>query len=239
MRRSHPLGIVLACLLACLLAAACAGSSVTTSGSPAPGGSAGSGAGQASPSVTPATPSPTGFATACVNLQDVDCIRIRDVVLSTLPAGGPPIAYVEVGPFTCTVDPCPETIAQRPAGRILVEFADGSEPTVLDVAVQAGEVTTREAQDVFLVPVLPASNRLPGPRAEITLGHCGLLSGIDIDGSYWDATGHVDMTHADSINAAEAVFTLVSPAEATLVTAGGLSLELVRHPGGKHLPACM
>jgi hypothetical protein len=174
-----------------------------------------------------------------VNLDEGDCGRVRDLVLSGLPAGSPPAAYVEVGPFACRIDPCPETVADRPTGRVMVEFADGSDPSVLDVMIEGGVLSTRPSQEVFLVGVPASSNRLSEPGATIELGHCGLLSGIDVDGSFWNPIGRLDMTHPDAINAVSAEFTLTTPATATLRTANGLELTLVRHPGNKHLPACM
>jgi hypothetical protein len=192
------------------------------------------------PSPPPSAVQPQSeFPTACLNLRDVDCAGTRDLVLATLPDGHPAIAFVEVGPFMCSVDPCPETIEARPTGRVMVEFSDASDPAVLDVAIQAGEITTRPSQEVFLVAVLPSSARLEQPQATIELGHCGLLSGVDVDGSYWDPSGYVDMTNPDAINAAGAEFNLTSPTTARLTTLNGLTLELVRRAGGKHLPPCM
>jgi hypothetical protein len=191
-----------------------------------------------SPSPQPSPVSEGSFPTACLNLDPRDCGRVRDLVLATLPTGGPTISFVEVGPFACPVDPCPETVDARPTGRIMVEYADGSEPTTLDVSVQAGELTTRPAEEVLLVDVLPSSQRLDGTEASIELGHCGLLSGIDVDGSYWDPVGYVDMQHPDAINAAEATFTMTTPATARLETAGGLGLDLIRRSGSKRLPLC-
>jgi hypothetical protein len=60
-----------------------------------------------------------------------------------------------------------------------------------------------------------------------------------VDGAFWDPVGLVDADHTDAINSAEAVFTLTSSQTATLRTRGGLSLDLIRHDGAKHLPGCM
>jgi hypothetical protein len=237
-------------IAACLLAAGCGvgksslsppPSAATLSPPPAPTLSDAPPASSLSPPPSAATPSPgpETIATGCLNLDQGDCTRVRDLVLAGLPAGSPPAAYVEVGPFACRVDPCPEVIADRPTGRVTIEFADGSGPTILEVSVEGGVLTTRPAQDVFLVSVPPTSRRLPAPQATIEVGHCGLLSGIDVDGSFWNPIGRVDMQHQDAVNSVRAEFTLTTPATATLRTANGLELELVRHPGAKHLPACM
>jgi hypothetical protein len=229
---------IAAVLFATCLVAGCGGGSSTPSASPSSAGAA-----SPQPPASTAAPSSAGpqgaFATGCLNLGQVDCINVRDLVLATLAADAPAISYVEVGPFACVSEPCPESIQVRPNGRVTIEYADGSDPTVFDVSVQAGEVATKPARDEFLVGVLPSSPRLSEPQAAIDLGHCGLLSGIDVDGSFWDPVGRVDMMNQDAINAAKASFLLISPATARLTTAGGLELDLVRHPGGKHLPPCM
>jgi hypothetical protein len=227
MRSLRPLGVfVVALLVACATPAPSATPSAPPTAASDP------------PSASPTQVPQSAAATGCLSLQEIDCLRVRDLVLQSLPAGSPPAAYVEVGPFACTTDPCLETILARPTGRVTVEFADGSEPAVIEVAVQADEFTARPAEESFLVSVPPASKKLPGPRATIMLGHCGLYSGIDVDGSFWNPIGAIDVNNPDTINATEAEFTLTTPATATLTTANGLALTLVRHPGAKHLPLC-
>jgi hypothetical protein len=89
------------------------------------------------------------------------------------------------------------------------------------------------------VKVEPSSARVgrPGPVA-FTLGHCGLYSGIDADGSWWDPVGIVDIEHADAINAAVGSLVFRDPTHASFISQGGLTVELLRRVGPKHLPGC-
>ena len=72
-----------------------------------------------------------------------------------------------------------------------------------------------------------------------TLGHCGVFSGIDIDGSWWDPVGPISMDSGEAINATPGTVTFTDPDHATFVTPGGFSLRLLRHAGAKLLPFCM
>ena len=55
-----------------------------------------------------------------------------------------------------------------------------------------------------------------GPQP-YTLGHCGIFSGIDADGSWWDPVGPVDMDSGDAVNATEGVLNLTDPTHGTFV----------------------
>ena len=78
----------------------------------------------------------------------------------------------------------------------------------------------------------------PGPMP-YTLGHCGILSGIDVDGSWWDPVGPVSFDTGEAINPTAGTFSMTDPDHATFVTPGGFSVRLVRHVGAKLLPMCM
>jgi hypothetical protein len=81
-----------------------------------------------------------------------------------------------------------------------------------------------------------------------SLGHCGLLSPIDLDGSLWQPVGGVssgggaiqsDEELGELINATEGVLTLVDADAAEFRTAGGSLIELLRAPGALDYPLCM
>ena len=65
------------------------------------------------------------------------------------------------------------------------------------------------------------------------------MSGVDVDGSWWDPVGFVDIDHGDAINAASGTFTPVDANHARFTTDDGFSVYLVRRFGNKHLPMCM
>lgn len=152
---------------------------------------------------------------------------------------GPPIIYLEVGPFGCAnggID-CPTTLQARPEGDVTIEIAGA--PTVgVHIRLDAG-VPTAELAETFGV-VLEPSSKPPlnlGPQP-FQLAHCGLFSGIDVGGSWWDPVGPVDFDHSDAINSASAVLTINDPDHAVLVSAGGLTVQLLRRDGPKRLPLC-
>lgn len=79
-----------------------------------------------------------------------------------------------------------------------------------------------------------------------SLGHCGLHSPVDLDGSFWDA---VDGTTADGaaldletdgemINATPGVIVVIGD-EARFRTESGSLVRFARHAGEKEFPGCM
>jgi hypothetical protein len=175
---------------------------------------------------------------ACIGLGAEDCVRIVAEVAELVPAGTTP-TYLQVGPFGCPdTEGCPRTLLARPQGDITIEAGPGALSWHVTAAAGGADLTF-EQQDAFGVLVAPSSQPpvIPGPRA-FTLGHCGLWSGIDVGGSWWDPVGQVDGDHADAINAAEGTLAILDPDRATFTSKGGLTIQLVRHPGQKYLPLC-
>jgi hypothetical protein len=192
----------------------------------------------ASPSA--GAPNPPGAEpnVGCLGLDEAGCQLVSAAILAALPANHPPVTYIQAGPFYCQNQGCRVALVHRPKGEATVELAAG-EPIVFDVAAVDGRLEVSPRAESFMVAVSPTSGRLEGPIAPAPLGHCGLFSGIDLDGSFWDPVGLVDADHSDAINSAEATFTLMTPTTAVLITRGGLVVELVRHEGPKSLPGCM
>ena len=86
-----------------------------------------------------------------------------------------------------------------------------------------------------------------GAPQVITLGHCGLASPLDFDGSLWDPIGGHDRAGgaiagdgevSDLINAADVSITLVEPRVARLLTQAGIVVVLERHAGPRSYPLC-
>ena len=151
------------------------------------------------------------------------------------------VVYAEVGPFGCPNEPgCPNTLVGRPSGQVVFELSDGEPVTTVVSAGADGAIATAPGES-FTVAVAPSSiaGQLRTDPIHYTLGHCGLMSGVDVDGSWWDPVGFVDIDHGDAINAAEGTFTPHDPNHATFVTDGGFEVSLVRRVGQKHLPICM
>jgi hypothetical protein len=232
----------LAVVLLALAAAGCAGGAASSgpsassgasasAGSPAPA-SASTTAGPGEGAIDPAVP------TACIELSAEDCERARAQAATALAGGERPI-YVQVGPFGCAAgDRCPTTLVARPEGDVWFELAGGLAASVHLRFAPDGTVDVQR-QEAIGIGLEPTSARgvAPGPN-RYTLGHCGIFSGIDLDGSWWDPVGPVSFASGEAINATAGTITLTDPDHGTFVAPGGLSLRLQRHPGVKFLPLC-
>ena len=79
-----------------------------------------------------------------------------------------------------------------------------------------------------------------------SLGHCGLQSPVDVDGSFWDAIDGVTPTgqpldlaaDTEMINATTGVIVVIAD-EARFRTESGSVVRFARHAGEKEVPACM
>jgi hypothetical protein len=116
--------------------------------------------------------------------------------------------------------PLPEIIAVIPPDISTVSLEPESAPAVLEIGV-------------------------PMP---FTLGHCGLLSPVDLGGSFWqpvsgtDASGgpiEGDDEVVELISATSGVLTLTTPDEAVFTTALGSQIGLVRATGAVDYTLCM
>lgn len=172
--------------------------------------------------------------TACIGLQPEQCAVIADSLLGEPGVGGA-VTFVAVSERTCD-GPCPIPGPGAWLGRVVIERAAGR-PETHHVEVVGTTVAWTQV-DSILGEVEPRSQRTSEAFVEVQLGHCGLASGVDVDGSFWDPVGQIDPTHPDLINAASAEFRRVSPQDAVLTTEGGAVVQLVRHTGPKHLPLC-
>jgi hypothetical protein len=86
----------------------------------------------------------------------------------------------------------------------------------------------------------------PNVPQRFELGHCGLMSPIDFDGSLWDpiagddgAGGPLTDEHqGELINATRVALTLIEPDVVRLETPLGAVLTLARHPGARPYSLC-
>ena len=181
-----------------------------------------------------------GIPAACFGLAQPDCTLAFEAAQQDL-APGDQVVYAEVGPFGCPNEAgCPNTLAGRPSGQVVFERSDGKQVAISVTAGADGTITTSPGE-LFTVAVSPTSTagQLVGQPIPYTLGHCGVNSGIDVDGSWWDPIGFVDIDHGDAINAADGTFAPHDANHATFTSDGGLSVTVVRRVGDKHLPMCM
>ena len=233
---SARLGRAAALVACCIVSIACGGTAVSTSPTTPTAGAAGT---------EPADPSAVvaegrnlaDVPTACVGLGEQDCRRVIGHITTLLTPDDPEIGYVQVGPFGCSAGGgCPTTLAARPEGDVGLEFAGGA--LSFHVTSTDGNLDAQRQESIG-VELSPSSNPLvPGGPQPYTLGHCGLYSGIDHGGSWWDPVGLIDYDHPDAINAAEGTIAAVGPDRAIFTSKAGLNVQLVRRDGPKYLPLC-
>jgi hypothetical protein len=92
----------------------------------------------------------------------------------------------------------------------------------------------------------PAGELTVGVDVNYEMGHCGLSSPIDIDGSLWDPIGYLTATgqpltteqEGELINATPTVARLVDPGTLQLTTDSGLLIVLARHDGPRRYYLC-
>lgn len=218
----------------------CAGSAAVSPGPPA--SASGSATTSLDPTVEPSPAPSEGVAfddvpTACYGLGAEDCRRVVREAAALLTDADPVVRYIQVGPFGCLAGaPCPTTLIARPEGDISFESAG----TAVGFHVKAtGASLAAERQETFGISLAPTTTPpAPGEPRPFTLGHCGLWSGIDLGGSWWDPVGFVDADHPDSINAAEGTIVFVDPDHALFTSKSGLAVQLARRDGEKYLPLC-
>lgn len=206
------------------------------------------GAPSAPASVAPASVAPSAAGqpldpavpTACLTLGDADCERAREMAASVLAGGDPRVRYVQVGPFGCaTGDRCPTTLIARPEGDIVIEF-DGDTAINVHLKVAADgtfDATRGEGMGIAVAPT--SAPGIPAGPEPFVLGYCGIFSGIDLDGSWWDPVGPVSMNGGEAVNPTPGVITVVDPDRATFVAQTGFAVQLQRRTGSKFLPFCM
>lgn len=165
----------------------------------------------------------------CLGVAEIECRAIAAQAIAPFVGRLDEPTYVEVGPTFCA-QPCPPGAVE---GWLTVEFVDRP-PELYQFRIDAVGATLTATEN-HRSQVEPQSPPLDDHIAMVTLGHCGLASGIDVDGSFWDPVGVVDPTVS---NAAAAVFTVTSATTAILETEGGAAINMVRHRGPKTLPGC-
>jgi hypothetical protein len=177
---------------------------------------------------------------ACLGLEEPDCTRAFEAAVDEL-APDDEVIYAEVGPFSCPNEAgCPNTLPSRPVGQVVFERSNDA-PVLVSVSPAADGTMATSPGDFFGIAVAPSSTagQLATDPIPYSLGHCGLMSGVDVDGSWWDPVGFVDIDDPDAINSANGTFAPSDPNHATFTSDGGFSVSVVRRVGQKYLPGCM
>ena len=178
--------------------------------------------------------------TACYSLGEADCAIAATAALAALEPTDPAPIYLQVGPFSCSNgERCPATLAARPEGDVMVEFLGVPAIAIHLVAGADGSPGAHPRRDLRGHPPARRRHACPDPvRSPHELGHCGLYSGIDVDGTWWDPVGPIDGDHPDTINAAAGTIVFLDATHATFTSKDGLIVQLLRRLGAKQLPMC-
>ncbi len=107
-------------------------------------------------------------------------------------------------------------------------------PTPAPALVADQPVVTRGPDSITLLPISP-SGATVGVAYGFDMPHCGILSPIDVDGSFWDP---VDRASSSGFDGLPGTFRLDSHTTATFMTTGGQVLKLGRHAGSKAFGFC-
>ena len=193
-------------------------------------------AGCGSSDVTP-DPAPP-IRLACISLREAACEALAGEVRGRLAGSGALIA-ITVEAFPCDVGQCPPGFEARQEYSIVAEL---TAPTrirqYLATTMFTGTLRIDGGMDTESVEVRPTSARTGDRVRPFTIGHCGLSSPIDVDGSMWDPFGAIDGTHPAAINAAAGQFTLVGETTARFETDSGFAVHLLRRDGPKAFRFC-
>ena len=180
---------------------------------------------------------PQGPAVGCSGVRLDQCQLVADVALGAL-TGHPPVTSIVVGPPPCAAAPCPESLAPGDRLDVTIQFV-GAVPTLVTVAATADGFRAVDAGEAGLIELSPSSGPASGglDARPFALGHCGVGSPIDFDGSFWDPAGWIDVK-AGAFDALDGTLVLTTPNTAHFSTAAGFELDLVRHPGPKSFASC-
>ena len=119
------------------------------------------------------------------------------------------------------------------AGCSLLPTTPGPHPTAPAADDMTGrQVVGRGADSVTFLPASPTGAVL-GTEYDYKIPMCGMMGPIDVDGSFWDASGS-----GDGLNGEVGVFRLVTPSDAVFTAKDGRSVSLTRHDGPKQFPIC-
>jgi hypothetical protein len=183
---------------------------------------------------------------------------VRSSARRSLASGALLAGLLLVPAFAATAQEADESAA--PASPAVVPSADPMASPVVAASPPAGDIVLSPlpasiaiiAADIPTVSVEPESvaDLEVGQPLDYGLGHCGLWSPVDLDGSLWQAVGGAkadgsaivegdDEAIGELINATPGVFVLVDEDRAHFTTVTGSVLELVRAPGAVDVPLCM
>ena len=187
-----------------------------------------------SPSVGPRADIPL----ACWSVGNAECVAIYQAALSRLEPGVPVVA-AQVIAYGCESGPCAPGVEARGQGQVQLETGNGMGLLGWELTLAGGGGLAFSPPTQLAARGFSARSARGAPlQASLSLGHCGLYSPIDYDGSLWDLTGPVDGDAAEAINSAAGTIRLLGPIDAEFRTPSGFAVRLRRHAGPKVFQGC-
>jgi hypothetical protein len=185
------------------------------------------------------SPGTAELARGCWGIREPDCGRTVGAAFDALAEfESHPYGYATVRFTDCPESGCQDALTLGWPIHVLLEPTDRSAMIEAVVRSEGGSLVAEVNETRAFFGVEARSGPAPlGEPFRLELGHCGISSGIDADGSFWDPIGQIDPQNPDTINAAPGTMLITTDTTATFQTAR-LHLELVRHHGLKYLPAC-
>ena len=111
---------------------------------------------------------------------------------------------------------------------------------------ELSRIPTSADESVELTAVTPPDELTVGEARNYVLEHCGLVSPVDIDGSFWDPVGGhngrggplTDDQIGDLVNATPTVVILIDEETMEMQTRHGAVITLIRHEGPRRYLFC-
>jgi hypothetical protein len=135
----------------------------------------------------------------------------------------------------CGSTPAPSlsaTQASIPTNAALVPLPEG----LSGIPAPGNEFTAEVA------PISPADELEIGLAVNYTIGHCGLGTPIDVDGSLWDPVGSAavltEAQRGEMVNETSVVMVLIDDETLQMQTPSGALLTLTRHDGPRRYFLC-
>ena len=131
----------------------------------------------------------------------------------------------------------------QPSSDLVITFLPPAQARDLPADRPFAEGRPGENGETILRPVSVGVD--DGASYRFSLGHCGLLSPVDVDGAFWDPVDAVDgagrvidlRTDDEMINQTAGVIIVIGD-EALFRTEGGATVRFDRHAGEKAFPGC-
>jgi hypothetical protein len=189
------------------------------------------------PEPTAGVPDVSAVALSCWSVDDGECGRALAAAAGLLPAGHQPIVTASVVAFGCDFQPC--GVGLRRGGSVSIEFANGGGLHAWSIAAaRDGSLSLGDHSTGLPQPFFPQSQRIARGESAFGIGHCGLSSPIDVDGSFWDPVGRVDSNAPEAIGDSRGTFRLLDADHATYRADTGFTVALRRHAGAKNFQGC-